>query len=276
MAHRRHTPFRKNKFKFKLKQETVYSIALVFLVGIALLITLSFTRKGTILLSLNMMLTNGFGWTAIFLPPILTVVALMFTKMKKPINQPNTLVGLLLFAMSLGGVSRAGILGQEIWFGLSTLITGAGAAVVLLSGATIGLLILFNLSIEQALENLGKIFSRRKDQSLQSALKPVISREGPIKIQRPQEQGKQNKQPTSKGSEELLTPTMVANVSGRPVPWQYPPLNLLSDGSTGSKADAGDPKNNAAIIERTLLRLISDRRLLNMPWRSRQELNCQN
>ena len=36
-----------------------------------------------------------------------------------------------------------------------------------------------------------------------------------------------------------------------PAPWNYPPLSLLED-RAGGKADRGDTKTNAAIIERTL------------------------
>lgn len=252
MARKRHTPFRKNAFKLKLKQETVYSISVVFLIGLALLTALSFTKKGIVLLQINILLTEGFGWTAIFLPLVLVVVALMFTKFKLPVNQPNTLIGLLLVATSLGGVTRAGVLGQEVWFGLGSLITNVGAAIVLLSGAIVGVLIFFNISLEQIFEKLGSLFSPKQGGLSPAVVKPTMAREGPIKIQRPENQDRADKQGATKTAQEPLLPSTMANVSGREVPWQYPPLSLLSDTVPGGKADAGDPNANAAIIEKTL------------------------
>jgi len=49
----------------------------------------------------------------------------------------------------------------------------------------------------------------------------------------------------------ILAPKLVTNVPGEAQVWKYPSLDLLTDGETG-KADRGDIKGNAAIIEKTL------------------------
>ncbi|MCK4825701.1 DNA translocase FtsK, partial [bacterium] len=50
---------------------------------------------------------------------------------------------------------------------------------------------------------------------------------------------------------EPLAPKLVSNVPGEERVWKYPPLKILTDAETG-KADRGDIKGNAAIIEQTL------------------------
>lgn len=246
---RRHTPFGKRSFKLKLKQDTVYSILTILLLGSALIITLSFSRQGLILLKINLLLMQYFGWSSIFIPPIVGILGLMFTKFKSPIKEPNTLVGLSLFALSFAGISRSGILGQEVWFGLASLITVVGAIIVLLGSALVGLLILFNLSLDQLFETLEKILAA-KNKLPNLPGKPALPQQLPLKVQGTSED-KQGKSSSGKTPEEILTPTMVTNLAGKAQPWQYPPLSLLTDSQIG-KADRGDINVNAGIIEKTL------------------------
>ena len=52
-------------------------------------------------------------------------------------------------------------------------------------------------------------------------------------------------------AKEVLEPKLVSNIPGEDKVWKHPPLNILSETQTG-KADRGDIKGNAAIIEQTL------------------------
>jgi S-DNA-T family DNA segregation ATPase FtsK/SpoIIIE len=60
-----------------------------------------------------------------------------------------------------------------------------------------------------------------------------------------------SKTPKRDAAREVLEPKLVSNVPGEDKVWKHPPLNILSETQTG-KADRGDIKGNAAIIEQTL------------------------
>lgn len=249
MPRRRHTPFGKNSFRLKLKQDTLYSILTVILLGLALIILLSFTRKGIILLQINLALMQFFGWASIFIPGIIAILALMFTKLKHPIKEPNTLIGLILFALSFGALLRSGVLGQEIWFGLVSLITPVGAIIIILCSSLVGILILFNLSFDQLFEAIEKLLAAKSKLPALGQKPSTTPQQMPLKVQGSTDE-KSGKQ-TAKTTEEILSPTMVTNLAGKAQPWQYPPLSLLTDSQIG-KADRGDINANAAIIEKTL------------------------
>jgi S-DNA-T family DNA segregation ATPase FtsK/SpoIIIE len=252
MARHRHTPFRKRSFRLKIKQGTLFSITAIFLLGSALLIALSFTQQGLILLQINLWLIRTFSWTSIFTPVILGIVGLMFiTKLKSPIREPNALVGLVLFTLAASGATRAGVLGQEIWFGLSSFITGVGAVIILIAASLVGILILFNISLDQLFEVIHKLLSARQKLPL-AGIKTTLPRaDTPLKIQGTGEEKLAGRPASGKTADEILTSSTVTDLTGRTQPWQYPPLSLLSDTLVG-KADRGDVNANAGIIERTL------------------------
>jgi S-DNA-T family DNA segregation ATPase FtsK/SpoIIIE len=260
--HRRRSPFKRKSFRFKLREETLFSIAAVLLLGLALFILLSFSKQGRVLVELNQLLISTFGWTAYLTPLILSIIGLMFSRLKVPLALPNILLGLLLFGLSGAGITQAGALGQEVWLGLSYPISEVGAFLVLFIGIIVGLLILLNISLDQVFEMFGKLFESTKSlksvfpgkkqaatlEAKQSSARPMpLKVHGDIEEKSPVKPG----QPV-KTSDELLKPGSVTNsATGKSQPWQYPPLSLLSESISG-KADRGNIKDNANIIERTL------------------------
>jgi S-DNA-T family DNA segregation ATPase FtsK/SpoIIIE len=178
----------------------------------------------------------------------------MLTRFKTPINQPNVLVGGILFLLCFLGLFQNGVIGREIWAEIAILITGTGAFLILAGGALIGLLVLFNTSFDQVLATIFKIF--------------ILVKNAAFRLRRPKPQFGEGKKafevrgslpvdnrsavkPALKPANEL-TPTVVSNIpTGQGQIWQYPPLPLLVEGM-GGKADRGDVKANAAIIEKNL------------------------
>ncbi|MCX6705732.1 MAG: hypothetical protein NTV24_01330, partial [Candidatus Woesebacteria bacterium] len=239
--------FNKRAFRLRLKKQTVFSIAQIFFLVLAGLIVLSFLRKGLILIKINDVLITYFSWTVVFLPFIFLSFSFFVSKLKGPLSQPNVLVGILLFFVSIASLTRAGILGGNAWDGISGLITNMGAFIIFLGTSLIGLIILFNTSFEQVIGEATLITNRLKkfifsDKSTQGKLwkKPMrVSGEVLLKHQEVK---------TEPG---ILAPKLVTNVPGQDKVWKYPPLDLLSVTETG-KADRGDIKGNAAIIEKTL------------------------
>src|SRR3990170_6633302 len=139
----------KRAFKLKLKPGTIFSIAQITFFIIAGLIIISFLRQGIILMRLNDLLIRYFSWTTVLLPFIFLSFGFLVSKFKTPLGQPNVIIGSLVFYISILTLGRAGLVGRTFWEGISTLITGIGAFIFLFGTSLVGIIILFNTSIDQ-------------------------------------------------------------------------------------------------------------------------------
>ena len=239
--------FTKRAFKLRLKRATVFSIAQVFFFALSFLILISFSRQGLILVKFNDFLTSSFSWATIFLPFIFLSFAFMLSKIKIPLSQPNVVVGSLLFFVSVAAIGQAGKVGAVAWEGVSSLVTPVGAFIVLLGTSVVGLIILFNTSFDAVFKLLAAIFTQARAYIFgESRFDKVINR-GQLKVSG----GPPTSTLAKNAPGEPLAPKLVSNVPGEQIVWKYPPLELLSD-IEGGKADRGDIKGNAAIIEKTL------------------------
>lgn len=240
----------KSSFGLKLKKSTVYSIVQIAFFSLAGLVIVSFSRQGALLVRLNDYLVQYFSWTTIFLPFVFLCFAFVMTKIKIPLSQPNVLVGFLLFFISIISISRAGLLGQYAWESIAALITKAGAFIVLLGTSFVGLVILFNTSVDQAIGFItdalvafrGYLVGDKIEQTGKLAGRKDIKVVGGAVPAKP---------PAKQTDDGELVQKLVSNVPGEDKVWKYPSISILSDTPTG-KADRGDIKGNAAIIERTL------------------------
>lgn len=180
----------------------------------------------------------------------------MLTKLNVPWNQASVLSGGLLMATSLMGITRSGLVGKGIFDQISFLITPVGSYVILFSSTVVGFVIFFNTSFDQIVIFFVNIFK---------AVKNIFSK---IEKKKPQFIGSQGKTSIvgATGRDRLVVssaksvsvveteelPISTGNVPGaQNEVWAFPPLSLLSD-SAGGKADRGNVKENAQIIERTL------------------------
>jgi S-DNA-T family DNA segregation ATPase FtsK/SpoIIIE len=244
----------KRAFKIRLKPATLYSIAQIFFFALAGLIIVSFARQGLVLIRLNDLLVTYFSWTTVFLPFIFLSFGLLISKFKIPLSQPNVIVGILLFFVSILTLSRAGILGRLAWGGVATLLTSVGAFIILLGTTIVGLIILFNTSIDQVVSFIAQAVKTIKLYIFgqQFAGKGLPRKE--LRVMggvSPSSSAAPRKAVEGQASGEALAPKLVSNVPGEEKVWKYPDINLLADTETG-KADRGDIKGNAAIIEQTL------------------------
>ena len=231
----------------RLKKGTIFSIAQIFFLVLAGLIALSFLRQSLILIKVNDFLITYFSWTVVFLPFIFLSFSFFVSKLKGPLSQPNVIVGILLFFISIASISKAGVLGRNAWEAISALITNMGAFIILLGTTLVGLIILFNTSFEQVINGVTLVINRLKrfifsDKSMQGKLwKKPMKVSGGV-LPKPQE---------VKTELGVLAPKLVTNIPGQNKVWKYPSFDLLTDVETG-KADRGDIKGNAAVIEKTL------------------------
>ncbi len=262
---------KKRQIKLGLKKETVLSIIAILLLIFAALIMLSFSRRVPVLRQLNDFLHNLFGVAAFVVPFLLFVLSALFSRLKTPLTRYNVLFGSFLFFISLLGIGRLGTVGQFLFHRLADLISLAGAFLIYLSGVVIGLLVLFDASLEQIAEKI-KIGAEKVRQLL--SFEWLKSRgEGedsvyvgekrrqktkPEKESVPAEKKKKKEPSTSKRKVKQMPELETEDDSAAiDVPgatqkvWQYPPLSLLDDGGS-EEADRGDVNENADTIEETL------------------------
>lgn len=246
-------------FRVKLKRATIFSIGSVLFFSIAALIILSFLRRGTLLIDLNSLFVLNFGWGAIFLPFIFIILGLLLTRVKTAMNEPHVLMGITLLLFSCMGATKSGVIGAETWYGTASLVTGPGAWVIFAGAAVIGLIILFNTSLDQVLIAIFGVLQGFKKYivSAKKTQPKMIGESRPVlKIPQQDDRPTISKEPLKStptptiGKKEIFPEMETVSPNSNQV-WHYPTISLLTDNS-GGKADRGDPKANAATIEKTL------------------------
>lgn len=260
---------RSKPFKLSLKKDTTNSILAIIIVSIGGLLAISFSRQGPVLGAVYDMGSRLLGWTFILTPFIFISSGLLLTKVKWPIATPQVFIGSLVALVSFSGLTKSGQVGQQLFLSIGALITSPGAYLFYLAGVLIGIIVLFETSIEDISVGLGvvskqlqKLFSKT---NFIKKTKPSFSeRTSKFKIK-----GLSSKEDTSSDSAQLdttkisLEPNQAVSNStsaklkssddskNNGVIWSPPPLSLLSS-EKSAKADRGDINKNAAIIEKTL------------------------
>jgi S-DNA-T family DNA segregation ATPase FtsK/SpoIIIE len=240
---------RKTPFKLKLKKHTLYTISSVFLFSLAVIIIFSFSRQGVLLSKIYAIEAYYFGLGAFFLPFIFLVAGLMLIRLQWKITRPNVFVGSIILTLAIMSLLRSGLIGSQVWYNLSALISSFGAFFVLLGFVFIGLVIIFNTSLEEIILYLSKFLIQIRQAG--ATLKKFsghrkLTTEVELKVS-----GREKEIKEKPGKEEELVPSLVSNLPAEEGVWEFPPLSLLAD-EVGGKADRGDIKKNADVIEKTL------------------------
>lgn len=252
---RRRSLFGRRSYGLKLKRTTVYSISAVLLSAVAVLIWLSFIRQGLLLFRLNSLLIDQLGLLPVFfLPFTLIAASLMIAEVKTSLAQTHVLVGSVIVLVALTGLMHSGTLGSDLWKNVAVFLSTPGALLFFLSGLGIGAIVMFNIPFTDCLNWLISLFQKGaaiKDQfsrepALEKALKVTGMTPGPRPMVTPPPHSQSPKTPDKSSGQLSLTPPAATDVV-----WHYPPLSLLSENISG-KADRGDVKANAGIIEKTL------------------------
>lgn len=260
---------KRSPFNFKLKKQTVYTVAAVWLWLFAGTVTLSFFGEGSLLSRLKEELFANFGWSMYGMPVLLVSASLLFFKIKSDFAKPNVSLGLTMLFVAFSGLSQAGLLGETLFNTVQSAVSAEGAIFIFLGIFVIGLIVLFNTSLDRFVnfllvgiqtisESVAKFFGsvfapKEKDIFSQSPLPLKIKGQSEDKMIKapitppPVAVGKITGAQTASGLTIGHTTKKQADVSV----WEYPPLTLLSDGP-GQKADRGDMRQNASTIEKTL------------------------
>ncbi len=258
MARRRH--YSRHKFKVKLKKNTVYSIFAFLLILVGLLLGLSFTRNGSSFVILNDYLIRYFGKVAILFPVVLVLLGFFFLKLRFFLSKPNVAIGALIFYSCVLGLSSEGLIGMRLHLLLANILTNIGAFFVYLAGIFVGLIVLFDTSIDElaamvgrTLEFIQKLVPRRVINFFKKEPSPLATNKMVIKGMEDKDFRKDVKINTAgpKKEEPFISDKLVMNTLGKSGTWHLPPLELLSNDSP-QKADRGDVKKIAGKIEETL------------------------
>lgn len=256
---------RSKPFKLNLKKDTTNSILAVIIVAIGGLLTISFSRQGPVLGSVYDVGSQLFGWTYILTPFIFISSGLLLTKVKWPIATPQVFIGSLVTLVSFSGLTKSGQVGQQLFLSISSLITSPGAYLFYLTGVFIGIIVLFETSIEDISVGLGalskkikKLLSSFSSSSTQKST--FLTKSSKFKIKglssgnkekkgKPEEKESLQKEKESSQAESSTGIQSTAKTAN--LIWTPPPLSLLSS-EKSAKADRGDINANASIIEKTL------------------------
>lgn len=252
MSRRHHSLLGRKKFGLKLKKNTVYSIAAVLLFVVAVFIWISFTRQGSLLTSMNLFLTRKLGLVpVVFLAVPLAVGALMVSKIKSPAGEPHVFLGSLIILASLIGLFHDGQISSQLWSNISALISTPGAFIFSLGALGIGLIVLFNVPFEDVVNFFAKFFRGLSARSVKINQGTPAALTKPLKISSLPVTSNFPSKPAEIKTAPSLPSLPAMPSAATDIPWQYPPLSLLSENISG-KADRGNVNSNAAIIEKTL------------------------
>src|SRR3990167_9884403 len=261
MAKRRH--YRRQKFKLKLKKTTIYSIFSFGLIVSGLILLLFFSKSQPSFILITQYLDKYFGSISILFPITLILLGFLFLKLKFFLSRPNVSIGFLLLFLSLDALLRSGAVGKYLFSVLADVLTGTGASLVYFAGIFVGIIVFFDTSIDELISTVGfviEIIKRLFPSKLFSFFKnkPAGGKDRQLTIKGGIRDfsGLSNKEmtvssPVIKKDSPLLSDELVSNPTAAGLVWEYPPFSLLSDASS-QKADRGDIKRVASIIENTL------------------------
>ncbi len=259
---------RKGFMAIKLKKQTVYTVAAIWLWLFAGTITISFFGEGRLLSQLRVELDSHIGWVMYGMPPLLVTISFLFFKLKSDLGKPNIPLGLGLLLFSLMGLTQAGRLGEFLGASTASALSTEGGVLVFLGLMVMSVIILFNASLDRFINFLllgmqgitdairrasFRVVEKKEKQLLtQTALPLTIKGEekfgkAPVVLPPiPKKEVGMNRLDHS--SLKINLPTAQPGDYGV---WEYPPLTLLSDGPA-EKTDRGDMKKNMQTIEKTL------------------------
>lgn len=260
----------------KLKKQTVYTVAAIWFWLFAGIISLSFFGEGDMLSSLRTSLFNHFGWIMYILPIFFVSASTLFFKVKSELGNQNVPLGIAIILLGLLGLTQAGDVGNMLWGTTAQAVQPEGAALLFSGVLLIGVIVLFNTSLDSFMnfllgglqrlfEWIGSLGNKREFGKKDSR---IFERKEELKIRSTSSEGVE---PLVKAPAVLTTtPGKAKEKTGTQMPekpelkinkpfsqqqdmklWEYPDVSLLSDGP-GDKADRGDVRKNADTIEKTL------------------------
>jgi S-DNA-T family DNA segregation ATPase FtsK/SpoIIIE len=258
---------RKNRIlpSLKLKPDTVKSIFFIFFLILSLISVFSFLQQGTFATQYNTALNRFFGFASVMVPFLLLLISFLFAKIKSPLKEANVFFGFLIMFIAGLSLFRQGLVGIFLWEQLLALFSSEVITFIIYFFAFIvGFVVLFDTNIAQILRFFSRVlFSIKKytfGLSVKSGKKNKSTRENAVYSQISPEDNLKEKNsrndyvvgipPVIKAAPNPIFPGSLLSSSSHQA-WAYPPLSIFDD-TPGAKADRGDVRKNAGIIEQTL------------------------
>ena len=220
------------------------------------LMLLSFFGKGSNFEYINSLIKQYFGLFSFFLPIVFILFGFLFFRTKFVLSRPNVFVGYLIIYASTVILFRSGYVGQMLFTNIAEVVTPVGSLLVFLTGIFIGIIILFDTSVDEIFKGLSTtkktgrrivplgIFKKKSD--------PLLNKQMTIKDSQFSTKGEPTIVNNSvKKDESIISEKLVSNTLSSGLIWEYPPLDLLFE-TEGGEADRGDVKDIASTIEKTL------------------------
>jgi len=264
---------KKNQLKIVIPPDTLNSIGAVFLMMLGVLVMVSFSGQGALLQKINSLLSDKFGLSMLFVPFVFISAGLSMLRAKWVWSKPHVLLGTLLMMLSTLGFGKTGAVGDALFANFATLLTPVGTYILFIAFGVIGFLVMTQWSLAEMIKFLSK---KKTDKEAKEEAKDLFSsgKKGfdltrlkipgmgkKFEVNDGREETKQEPIKEDKKIEKLSEKKPVEGRNlliktdltpkNRPVLWEYPPVSLLS-GKPGGKAQRGDVKINAQIIENTL------------------------
>ena len=245
-----------------LKPETVQSIFFISFLLLAALSVFSFLQTGPIPTQFNLLLTDLFGFASIAVPFLLVLVAFLFAKFKSPLKEPNVFLGFTVMFLSLISLLQLGIVGRFFWFQILSLFGTVPTFIIFSFSLIVGFVVLFDTSIMQVIKFFQSVLSVVKKYTIGNIQKSQIKKTAnknneTLYIQSEAPPRKEKEDNSVVGIAPVLKSPPQQQLLGSDLKssetkiWQYPSIDIF-DGTPGAKANRGDVRKNAQIIEQTL------------------------
>lgn len=268
---------KKNQLKVVIPPETTNSVMAVVLMVIGVMIMVSFSGQGELLQKVNDFFTQKLGLAMLFMPFVFISAGLAMLRAKWTWSKPHVLLGTLLLMLATLGAGKTGEIGEALFTNFAVLLTVVGSYVLFLAVGVVGFLVMTRWSVAEVVKFLAKkktdkeavqeaknLFADdtkkgfnlpklhipgmgKKSFVVNDARDVELVEDEPLKT-KPPIPDVPEKKPVEGRNLLKQTAMMPQNT---PVLWEYPPLEILSS-KPGGKAQRGDVKANAQVIENTL------------------------
>ncbi len=254
-----------------IKKKTILSVLSLLVFLAVILVILSFFQKGFLLERLNFRLFQYFGMTSFLLPFIGLCFGFLILPLQTILAAFHISLGVTVAWLALAGLLQAGIFGHWLWQQVAFWLTSFGAGSLFVLGFLVGVLVLFDTSLEsiwlvllQGLSVVGRYWRRPKAKA-PKLIEDKTSAEGALAAPLPMEIKNKTKAETKLDEVPAGPPPVLKTLAEGSSPpenklltqgerqqvWHYPPLDLLGE-TAPMQADRGNVSGNAKKIEETL------------------------
>ncbi|MGI5841021.1 MAG: DNA translocase FtsK [Patescibacteria group bacterium] len=255
--------------RLRLKPSTVQSIFFIFFLILAIISIFSFLQTGPIPTQYNLILGNLFGFGSMFVPFLFLLIAFLFAKIKSPLKEPNVFLGFSIMFLSTISLFRQGFAGEFFWEQLTILFGPVPTFLIYFFSFIVGFVVLFDTSVAQIFKFLNNTFTLIKKYTIGNLPKEKSTKtkkeigsifQSELLTEKDDDTKKETKSDPAVVNIPPVIKTPNTGLNGNPLGslsssankiWEYPNISIF-DGAPGAKADRGDVRKNAQIIEQTL------------------------